>query len=76
LKLTTTPYPKLEHYAKKARRIGLGVMGWADALSLLGIPYDSEEALEEARKVGAFLKEKIPPGFPELAQERGVFEFL
>jgi len=39
-------------------------MGWADALSLLGIPYDSEEALEEARKVGAFLKEKIPPGFP------------
>ena len=69
------PIPELEDYAKKARRIGLGVMGWADALSLLGIPYDSEEALEEARKVGAFLKEKSHLASQELAQERGVFEF-
>ena len=69
------PIPELEQYAKKARRIGLGVMGWSDALSLLGIPYDSEEALEEARKVGAFLKEKSHLASQELAQERGVFEF-
>lgn len=69
------PIPELENYAKKARRIGLGVMGWADALSLLGIPYDSEEALDEARKVGAFLKEKSHLASQELAKERGVFEF-
>jgi len=51
-------------------------MGWADALSLLGIPYDSEEALEEARKVGAFLKEKSHLASQELAQERECLSFM
>ena len=40
------PIPEIEEMSRKTRRIGLGVMGWADALIQIGIRYDSEEAIE------------------------------
>ena len=49
------PLPHLREVNIATRRIGLGVMGWADALVRLNIPYDSDEALELADNLGAFI---------------------
>ena len=49
------PMPKLREVNLATRRIGLGVMGWADALIRMGIPYDSPDALELTEKVAGFI---------------------
>lgn len=73
--IEVNPYP-LEQIRKmvfNTRRIGLGVGGWADMLISLGIPYDSDEALELAEKVMSFIQEKAVLSTQELAEERGPF---
>jgi len=57
------------------RKIGLGMMGWAELLTQLGIPYDSEEAVDLANNISNFITEKGTQKSEELAKERGIFPY-
>ena len=73
--IQVNPYP-LDEIMKEVhanRRIGLGVMGWADLLIQLGVPYDSEAALELADKVMEFFTMIGRDESAHLAEERGPF---
>lgn len=65
--------PEIKEMACGNRKIGLGVMGWAELLILLGIPYDSDEAVQLAEKVMQFIRDKGLDASKELAKERGPF---
>ena len=67
------PFAQAEKMAKANRKIGLGVMGFADALIKLGIPYDSEKAVKTAEKIAAFLEKEAKKASVELAKKRGSF---
>lgn len=70
---TKHPLPEIEHMVKANRRIGLGIMGWADMLITLGIKYDSAQALKLAEKVMHFINEKGHEKSAELGKRRGNF---
>ena len=67
------PLTEIHELSQTVRRIGLGVMGWADMLVRLGVPYDSEEGVELARKVMGFLNEEARVASEKLAESRSVF---
>jgi ribonucleoside-diphosphate reductase alpha chain len=68
------PLPQIEHVTRQGnRKIGLGVMGFADALAALGVPYDSEEALDTADRLIRFIYETALDASVGLALRRGVF---
>jgi len=67
------PVKEIEIMTKGNRKIGLGVMGFADMLILLRIPYNSEEALKIAEKVMKFISEEARKMSEELGKEKGNF---
>lgn len=73
IEINNYPLPEIEAMAKGNRRIGLGVMGWAEATAKLGVPYDSPAGLELAEKVMQFINDRALEASEEIAQERGVF---
>jgi ribonucleoside-diphosphate reductase alpha chain len=67
------PLAEIDDLAKRIRRIGLGVMGWADLLVQLGLPYNSDEAVALGRKLMEFVDEEAKVASEKLAEQRGVF---
>jgi ribonucleoside-diphosphate reductase alpha chain len=74
--VTKYPLPEIEKMSKGNRKIGLGIMGWADALYQMGIPYDSEEGIRKAEEVMKFIDETAWSASEELAKEKGPFSFI
>jgi ribonucleoside-diphosphate reductase alpha chain len=67
------PLKEIAEITRANRKIGLGVMGFADMLILLGVPYDSEEALKLGEQVMRFIEEEAHKKSVEIAEARGSF---
>jgi ribonucleoside-diphosphate reductase alpha chain len=67
------PLPAIELMHKGNRKIGLGVMGWADLLLRLGLPYNHPESFALARSLMRFVRDSARDASAELAVQRGVF---
>jgi ribonucleoside-diphosphate reductase alpha chain len=67
------PLPQITETVRSNRRIGLGVMGWADMLYQLRVPYDSEEGIKLAKKIAKFIQDESWQMSADLAKEKGVF---
>jgi ribonucleoside-diphosphate reductase alpha chain len=67
------PLPEIERICRGNRKIGLGVMGFADLLIRLGVPYDSEEAPEVAERVMGSIARRADEASARLAARRGAF---
>lgn len=71
--VNTFPLPQIEAKTKLSRKIGLGVMGFADMLIQMRTPYNSEAAIKTAETVMRFINEEATRASVELAEKRGVF---
>jgi ribonucleoside-diphosphate reductase alpha chain len=67
------PNEKIEKNSKATRKIGLGIMGWADSLYAMSIPYNSEEALDLGYELMKFINEESKKASMSLAEIKGVF---
>ncbi len=69
------PVQKIREMVSNTRRIGLGIMGFADALFKLGVKYDSEAGIEWAKKIMKFVTDTAKEATCDLAKTRGVFPY-
>ncbi|WP_281679960.1 adenosylcobalamin-dependent ribonucleoside-diphosphate reductase [Synergistes jonesii] len=76
IEINDYPLPEISQAVKQTRKIGLGVMGWADLLFRLRLPYDSEEALALAENIMRTIRETACGTSVELGREKGVPETL
>jgi ribonucleoside-diphosphate reductase alpha chain len=67
------PLPQIEQMTRANRRIGLGIMGWADLLLRMQVRYDSPAATKLAEKIMAFMRKESMAASAQLAEERGSF---
>ena len=67
------PLPQIAEMTRKTRKVGLGIMGFADLLVMLGIPYNSDEGLKVAEKLMRFINDEALQDSAALGEERGVF---
>ena len=73
IELNPYPLPQISDFANKIRRIGLGIMGWADMLTYLDTPYASNDAIKLAEQVSKFINNVGHNESQKLAVERGPF---
>jgi ribonucleoside-diphosphate reductase alpha chain len=74
IEMSEFPLDEIDETVEDMRKIGLGVMGWAQMLYQLGIPYGSDESYTAAEHVMSYIDAKATRASHELAEERGVFE--
>ncbi len=71
--MSSYPLPQITDMVNNNRKIGLGLMGWADLLIMLGIPYDTQEAVDFGEKIMKFIADESKKMSIEIANDRGQF---
>lgn len=71
--MSNYPLPQIGEMVHNNRKIGLGVMGWADLLIMLGVPYDTQEAIELGERIMKFIADESKKMSQDLARDRGQF---
>ena len=69
------PLPEIDRMTRGTRKIGLGIMGWADMLCSIGVRYNSQQAIDLADRVMEFIQQNAQAASRELAEQKGVFPF-
>jgi ribonucleoside-diphosphate reductase alpha chain len=73
IEINRYPLPEIARMSRGNRKIGLGVMGFAEMLIRVGVSYDSNEAIDRAERVMAFIAQEAKEASAQLAEQRGVF---